>query len=203
MIGLLPGQVELLLLEPEHLQVLSSAVSSEVFAALDSRRALSVREVARDLGKSTSAVGEQVAKLVAAGLVVPAGTRKRRSRTEALYVHKGVITRFLLKDQPPETIEAYIARFNALMRQAARQHATAQWAIHRDPSLFDYFAFKQHSAFLTPEGALRVRAAIDELMELIGALSQPAASEEQVVRVSFNAMLFPSSSVAQRPNEDL
>jgi predicted ArsR family transcriptional regulator len=79
------GQVELLELNLKQLQALASFACSEVYAGLSTSEGRSIREVAELLGKSPAAVNEQMAKLVKVGLAIQVGTRKRRSRTEALY----------------------------------------------------------------------------------------------------------------------
>ena len=102
-----PGQAEVTKLNLKQIQTLISVACSEVFDSLSPIDPRSAREVAKDIGRSPASVGEQIVKLMDAELVISAGTRKRRSRTETLFAHAGRLTRFMLAEQTPESIEQY------------------------------------------------------------------------------------------------
>lgn len=195
------GQIELLHLNHDQVRALASPMRSEVFSTLSAQEAVAIREVAAELGKSPAAVGEHVAALVEAGLVIPAGTRKRRSRTETLYVHKALTTRFILRGQPPETVEAYLSRFRGQMRLAERQYEMAQRAVLEEPSFQSFLAYKWANAYVTPEGAERIQAAIGDLINLVQEVSVPGSrdgTDGEPVRVTFSALLLPTQSESRR-----
>lgn len=194
---LLPGQVEILRMNHDQVVALGSVVCSEVFAAFDVRRPLSIREVAQELGKSAAAVGEQVTKLLSVGLLIEAGSRKRHARTETLYVHKGIKTRFVIEDHDWPTIEAYLHRFESQMRQLGRMHSLAQRAQHQDPSLRGFMLYKWHSVYLSPENALRIIQAMEELLELALALETKPTTPpegESTVRVTLATLMLPTTA---------
>lgn len=196
-----PGQIELLPMNAEQVRALSSVPCSDVFSAFWPTEALAIREVANELGKSPASVGEHVATLVGVGLLIQVGERKRRSRTEALYAHKGLITRFVMRDHDWETIEFYLNRFSGQMRLADREHAAAQRAIHVDPSFQDYLAYKWSRVYLSPKNVLKVKQAIEDLQELVRSLSEPApgtGNGEELVRATLTTMLLPNAGASHK-----
>jgi DNA-binding transcriptional ArsR family regulator len=196
-----PDQVEILHLSGEQVLTLSSATCNEVFSTLGTIEPLSVREVAQVIDRSPAAVGEQIAKLVEVGLVISAGARKRRSRTETLYVQKGLITRFILRDQPKEALEAYKRRFSGQMRLAERQFEAFTDAYEFDPSLQDFLVYKTLTAHLSRDGALRVQLAVAELLDLIRTLDQTDSNLRatgEFVRVTLSTMLLPTQQESQQ-----
>lgn len=189
-----PGQVPILHLNREQIIALASAPCNEVFSTLSSVEPLSAREVAQAIERSPAAVSEQLSKLVEVGLVVHAGTRKRRSRTESLYVHAGMITRFILKGQPPDVIQAYQRRFSGQMRLVERQFDAAVEALAHDPTFQDFLIYKTVTAQVDRASALRIQLAIAEVLELIKSLGEidPENRESgEHVRVRFSALLLP------------
>jgi hypothetical protein len=196
-----PNQVPIHLMTREQVLVLASAPCSEVFSMLGSAEALSAREVAAAIDRSPASVSEQIAKLVEVGLVIPAGTRKRRSRTEALFVHKGVVTRFILKDQPKDVLEAYQRRMAAHLRLAERRFSAFQDVFLHDQSYQDFLIYKTTTAQLSREGALRVQLAIAEVLELIRSLDQPdaeARAQGDFIRLNFTALMLPTQQESAR-----
>ena len=189
-----PEQIELVELSLEQIRVLSSSACSEVFSAFSPNEALSAREVGQEVGRSAAAVHEHVDKLLECDLIVAVGTRKRRSRTETLYVHKGLITRFVIAKQDRESLEAYSDRFKAQMRLAERQFQGAMEAVSVDRSIIDFLAYKWVTGYLNRESALRLKSAINEiqsLMEEVRELDPARRGEGDYVRVIFSSLLLP------------
>lgn len=196
-----PNQVPIQYLNRDQILALASTACNEVFSTLGPGEALSAREVAQAIDRSPASVSEQMAKLVEVGLVIPAGTRKRRSRTETVYVHRGLITRFLLKDQPPDVLEAYQRRFSGQMRLAERQFESFLTAMQHDPTFQDFLIYKTYHAQLSRESALRIQLAVADLLDLIRGLdSTPsnAPAGEDVVRLSFSCTLMPTQQESLR-----
>lgn len=189
-----PEQIELVELSLEQIKVLSSSACSEVFSAFSPNEALSAREVGQEVGRSAAAVHEHVDKLLECDLIVAVGSRKRRSRTETLYVHRGLITRFVLAKQNQESLAAYSDRFKAQMRLAERQFQGAMEAVSVDRSLMDFLAYKWVTGYLNRENALRLKDAINEIQSVMEEMREldPARREMgDFVRVTFSSMLMP------------
>lgn len=189
-----PEQIELLELNLDQIRVLSSSACSEVFSAFSAIEPLSAREVGNEVGRSAAAVHEHVDKLLDVGLIVPVETRKRRSRVETLYVHKGLITRFVIARQNREALEAYADRFKAQMRLAERQFASAMDAASVDKSIVDFLAYKWVTGYLDKTSALRLKEAINQIQALMeeSRTTEPAVREEgEYVRVIFSSLLLP------------
>jgi hypothetical protein len=196
-----PGQTEVTRLNIEQIQTLISVACSEVFDSLSPVDARSAREVAMDIGRSPASVGEQIVKLLDVGLIISAGTRKRRSRTEALYAHAGRLTRFMFAEQTPESIEQYKLRFKGQMRQAERQHDAFYAAMEKDPSYSDFLILKYHTLFVDRERALRLKLAVTELQSIIHELSESnieARSEGDFVRVQMTILSIPTQQESKR-----
>lgn len=195
-----PEQAPVLHMSADQVRTLASAACSEVFSTLSAFEPQSVREVAAAIERSPASVGEQVAKLVEVGLVFKCGERKRRSRLEALYLHRGLVTRFRLEGQPPEVLEAFRRRFSSQLRLAERHHAAFHEALPTDPSLTDYFAYKAYSLKLDRAGALKVQMAIHEVLDLAKALSAAlpeGTQDEEVLRMQFVSWLMPTLAASR------
>ncbi len=181
-------------LKLDQVRVLSSSACSEVFSAFSPVEPLSAREVGKEVGRSAAAVHEHVDKLLDVGLIVAVDTRKRRSRIETLYVHKGVVTRFVIAKQDRESLEAYSDRFKAQMRLAERQFESAMDAASVDKSILDFLAYKWVTGYLDRPSALKLKAAVSEIQSLMEEMreTEPSRREEgEYVRVIFSSLLLP------------
>lgn len=208
-----PEQTDLLELNLDQIRVLSSSACSEVFSAFSPLEPLSAREIGKEVGRSAAAVHEHVDKLLDVGLIVPVETRKRRSRVETLYVHKGLITRFVIAKQNREALEAYADRFKAQMRLAERQFASAMDAASVEKSIVDFLAYKWVTGYLDRASALRLKEAINQIQALMeeSRATEPSQREEgEYVRVIFSSLLLPvvhesrkRSNSSTEPEDDL
>ena len=190
-----PGQVEVIELNLKQLETLTSYACDEVYGGLSTSEARSVREIADLLGKSPAAVSEQIAKLVKVGLAIKVGTRKRRSRTEALYASAAMTEKTVLAGRPWRHAQAFIKRFEGKMRLQIRQHQEAQEALRRDRSFVAFLTSRGRVAHLTPETALMVKQKITELLELFANLDESdpdARADGTHVRVSLSVTMLPS-----------
>lgn len=195
------GQESVVLLNLEQIKVLSSVAAAEVFNALASDQPRSIREAAEEIGRAASSVSEHIAKLLEVGLIMQCGTRKVRSRTEALYVHKGLVTRMSLVGQPLENIEQYLVRFRGLMSLTDRQHEMFWRAIHVDPSFASYGRTLRTTVYLTKDQCAKLRAAAEELYQMAASMheSNPELRDpNDHVRIQVNAMFFPTVEESKR-----
>ena len=136
-----------------------------------------------------------MAKLLKVGLVLQVGTRKRRSRTEALYVPSALTERTVLAGRPWKYAEAFMKRFEGQMRLKIRQMRAAQEALRKDRSYVAYMTSRGRIAYLSPESALIVKQKISELLEIVHELDQTdpdTRSAGEHVRVSVAVTMLPS-----------
>lgn len=196
-------QVEVLFLNLEHLKALSSAAAVEVFGAVSATQPHSIGEIAAEVGKSSPAVGEQIAKLLDAGLVIVAGTRKSRSRTEALYLTKGRITRMSLRGQPWEAIEQYMVRYRSLLNLNERQHEAFWRAVSADEEFSVFGRTLLGSAYITADQAKRLREAMEAVFQLMQSMHEPVPERRTPghVRVAFQATMFPTVVESKRRSD--
>ena len=181
--------------------MLVSVACSEVFDSLSPVDARSAREVANDIDRSPASVGEQIVKLLDAGLIISAGTRRRRSRTETLYAHAGRLTRFMIAEQTPESIEQYKLRFKSQMRQSERQHDAFYDAMEKDKAYTDFIILKFHTLFVDRERALRLKLAVSELQTIIHELSESnveVRNQGEFVRVQMTILSLPTQQESKR-----
>lgn len=198
---MIEGQVELLLLNREHIKALASVPCSEVYGAVSISMPRAIREIAAEVDRSPASVGEHMDTLLRVGLVIPAGTRRRRSRTETLYVRSSRTNRFEIAEQDWETIEVYLQRFRGQMRLLERQHDAAQQTAHEDPAFIDFLLWKHRNVYLSRESAGRVKHAVSSLFELILSLSEPTPehpAESDLVQVTIGTLILPSVSSSKR-----
>ncbi|QYK53120.1 MAG: helix-turn-helix transcriptional regulator [Fimbriimonadaceae bacterium] len=198
---LYPGQVELLVFDNHQIRALASVACTEVFSTISAKEPISIREIAQELGKSPASVGEHVSTLLAVELIVPAGTRKRRSRTEALYIAKGRETKMVLRGKPWGIIMEYLARFRGQMRMAERQFELTQKAAQIEPGINDYLQYRWSRAYLSRENSAIVRKALHEVYDLIDELSesdQEKRIEGEHIHVNVSTLMIPTQSESKR-----
>ena len=196
-----PGQVELLVLNPKQVKALSSVACDEVYETLGSKEPRSIREVAEEVGRSPAAVSEHMAKLVKVGLVITAGTRKRRSRTEKLYVAKAMTDRFISQENTWATIKVYLKRFQGQMRLAMREHEAAQLALRKDRSFVAFLSFRNRSVYLSPENSLIVKQKFTELSSLVAEMNEPDPEVRSAgghVRVDVSLLMLPTVNESKK-----
>lgn len=189
------GQIEYLEFNEEQLEAVSSVACDEVFSAMSAMEARSVREIADEIGKSPAAVSEQIAKLVRVGLVLQVGTRKRRSRTEALYAGASLIDKIRLPKHPKRFLELMLKRFEAQMRRLARQFGAANIALCQDRSFSAFMMAHTYIAHLSPESSLVVKQKVNELLDLVGQLDEHDPDMRRVgghVRVNLGIQMLPT-----------
>lgn len=197
------GQIDLLLLTLEHIKALSSSAAVDVFGALNPNRPHSISEIASEVGKSPASVGEQLQKLVDVGLVIPAGTRKSRSRTETLYVRRGKVTRMSLKDQPWDAVEQYLVRYRNLLNLNERQHEAFWRAIQVDEDFSVFGRTLIGSAYITADQAARLREAMEAVFQLINSMHEPDPDRRTPghVRVAFQSTMLPTVVESKRRSD--
>lgn len=194
------GQIDVLYFNDEQLKVLASSAATEVFSTLSEDQPRSIREVAAEMGKSPPAVGEQMAKLVQADLVISAGTRRSHARTETLYVHRARVNRVAFGSLSPEGTELYLNRFRAMSKLSERQHEAFIRAIPDDPDLANFARTLRGSFYLTKDQAARLREACEAVYQLANSMHEPDPSRrtEGHVRIAFSSAFFPTTQESEK-----
>lgn len=160
-----PGQRELNILSAEHVKLLASPVKQLVYFAFTPYEPRSAADVAREIGKSAQSVRFHTNELLEHDLLLEVGTRKRRSRTESLYVWKGMAT----LDQGTDVDEEYNRHRTRGMhletKKMVRETELYYRLIQKDPSLTSYGMWRK--------GHLRLaKADAQELRERLALLVQ-------------------------------
>lgn len=194
-------QVDILKLNTSHLRVLSSVACNEVMAAFDSFTPMSARDVGAIVDRSPASVLEHVQKLLGVGLLIEAGTRKRRSRTEQLYLPAGKIIRFYIKGQSPEALDAYMSRLRGNLKIAERNLHDVLKLVPEEESILDFLIYKTYSVTLDRERALRLKIATDELLDMLKSFAQTKSEDSTAgdqVRFQFTAIGTPAADELQK-----
>ncbi|MBL8066984.1 MAG: ArsR family transcriptional regulator [Armatimonadetes bacterium] len=194
-------QVDAVTFSDEQLAVLASAQCNEVFEAIPYAHASSIREIAKEVDKSTASVGEHLVKLVEAGLVLAVDSRKRRAREETLYARSAFRYNLDPLKMSDKSKELYVTKFRCEMRQIDRLHALAQKGLNNDASLIDHMLYKNFAGYLSPEGATKVKEALVQALRVFvdNMETDPAKRESgHYVRAKFAAILMPAQTESER-----
>lgn len=190
---LFPGQQEQITFSLEQLECLSSPFRVEVFWTFRPDEPRSAADVAAEIGKSAQAVHYHVAELVRVGLIVPAGTRQRRARTETLYVRAGRRAFSRTGDVPLEYRKELITSFAATTRMLVREVESFHEAAQTDPEIHELSTFRHRFLRMSPEGAERFRDKLRALIEECGEYGDPEGSE----RMHAVVFLYPTVATSR------
>lgn len=196
---LFPGQTMTGEMNLEQLSCLASAARVEVFWSISGTIPRSIAEIAKMIGKSASGTTYHMIELLRVGLIVPAGERKRRSRTETLYVlaaRKGFITNVAggSEEYRQRSFEGYAG----LLRLMLRERKELMRAFGEDPSLQRFSTWRRWTIKVNAERA----QAFHE--EMIGKFRELAFSEPDpdglTVAISFfmNPTLLETRKVGRK-----
>ncbi|MBX3120547.1 MAG: helix-turn-helix transcriptional regulator [Fimbriimonadaceae bacterium] len=151
---LFPGQVVLADMNLDQLACLASAARVEVFWNVSDTIPRSIAEIAAMIGKSASGTTYHIIELVRVGLVIPAGERKKRSRTETLYVlgsRKGFLTK--VAGGTEEFRKRALEGYAGLLRLMLRERTELTKAYGTDPTLQRFASARRWTIKLSPERA--------------------------------------------------
>lgn len=160
-----PGQVERALFSLEQVKTLASSIRTEVFWSFDEFEPMSAADVGAAMGKSAQTIHYHVHELVKVGLLIAVGTRKRRARTETLYVHSA---RSFFAEGPNASAEyrGYIRKsFTSITRQMDREQAGMHDVLNFDPSIKDFHGYLRASLRLTPEAAQTLKSRLHAVLQ--------------------------------------
>lgn len=171
---LFPGQVEASTFNLEQIKALASSIRSEVYWAFTGTKPASVSDVAKTLGKSAQTVHYHVAELVNIGMLIAVDERKKRSRTEKLYVRSALS----VMSEPKETaseeyLDFALKGFAAIMRALVRETEGIDKVARHDPDFLNHALFRFATVRLKKSAAIRLRDQMLALLEEAGELDTP------------------------------
>jgi hypothetical protein len=176
-----PGQRELNVLSKEQVRALASPVKQQVYFTYGNDEPMSAADVGKEIGKSAQTVRYHTNELLALDLLLEVGVRKRRSREEALYVHKGMMT----IDQGAEVDDEYNANrtrgFLLECKKMGRETALFYKLIQQDPSLMDFGMWRKTHLRLKREDAAELRRRFAELLHEFRERSVESSEDGYVV----------------------
>jgi predicted ArsR family transcriptional regulator len=194
-ISLYPGQSKRAVFTLDQVKALTSAIRSEVFWAFNPNEPLSAAEVASALAKSAQTVHYHVHELVGAGLLIGVETRKKRARTETLYVHSSLDFVGQGPKAPKEYREHIRDGFAAITRAMVREEE----ALHRvfdadDASIAQFSAYRRASVRLSPERAAYFKQRLYEVLTEMEA----QAEDPQGIRVNAAVFMKPTQAESRQ-----
>ncbi len=197
-VKLWPGQEEVVTFDLAQLKSLSSIARSEVFWAFSATEPKSTTDIAATIRRTAPTVRYHVNELIKANMLVVAGTRKRRSRTEELYVQKfhwGYTSR---PPYEPEYVEEINRGFAAICRAMDRERAASNIVGNIDLPYHDINHFVHAFIKLTPDKAKLLSKRFKELLKEFDQMEDEAG---EVIHIS--TYFSPVLQVSQRHYREL
>jgi len=198
---LFPGQIERLTFTLEHVRALASPVRALIFWCFNPYEPMSVSDIAKEIGKSAQTVRYHVNALLELDLILVVDERKRRSRTENLYVRKAVES---LDSGAEGTREynRYRARGLALeARKMTRETAGYYGVLESDPSVVAYSLLRKTHLKLNVEQARKLRQGISQLFR--EATQNQTSREDGGVQVNLFMYIMPTAHQSELWAESL
>jgi DNA-binding transcriptional ArsR family regulator len=186
-----PGQTDKTPFDLDQVKALASAIRSEVFWAFNKSEPLSAADVAAALGKSAQTVHYHVNELVKVGLLLAVETRKRRARTETLYVHASMSFRGQGPKAPAHYREFIQKGFAAITRGMVRENR----ALHKvfdtgDDSFAAFHVYNRVTFRTTPEKAIQLKKRLIEVID--GAMENDETPDG--IRINVSAYMSPTQA---------
>lgn len=184
-----PGQIEDLFYDLDQVRTLCSPIRSLVFWSLDSYEAKSATDVAVEIGKTAQTVRYHLSALLKLDLIMPLSTRKKRSRTETLYVRKA--RRSLTRGDAGPEYNRYIVRSIKLETQKIiREVAHFYGYREHDLPKRAFSGYRHFHMRLTPERARKLED--DMRMLLQNAAEAQNIDEDGTAEVHAFSILVPT-----------
>ncbi|MEI9989152.1 MAG: helix-turn-helix domain-containing protein [Rhizomicrobium sp.] len=177
--------------KPEHLKALASPIRHDIVDRLAAMGPLSVRDLARVLGRKPTAIYRHLVTLEKLGLVRASATSGTRGRPAMVYRTVAPLARLARPPRIKGNRAPMVKIANAMARQAAREYAGA---FHADGGTVDgprrNHAFFELVTSPSPKKLARINAMLDELAQLMWT---PDKNPGRPIRVTW--FLSPTSRV--------
>jgi predicted transcriptional regulator len=168
-----PAQADKANFDLEQVKSLSSAIRSQVFWAFDGPEPHSVADIATALGKSAQTVHYHVNELARVGLLIPVEVRKRRARTEQLYVHAAA-RYFSQVVSASKEYRRYVQKgFEAIAREMVRANAAMHKVLDQDDSVLKFASFRRTTVRLSAEQAEELKEKLIEILRQASSMEDP------------------------------
>jgi hypothetical protein len=157
---------------------------------------MSAADVGAAMGKSAQTIHYHVNELTQVGLLIVVGTRKRRARTEKLYVHA---SRHFLGQGAEGSAEyrKYVRKsFTSITRQMDREHSGVHQVLDHDGGIRQFHFYFRESLRLTPEAAQELRARLRAVLESAHELE--AVNGEESHRVTASIYMSPTQAESRQ-----
>lgn len=197
-VKLWPGQEEVLIFNLAQLKSLSSIARSEVFWAFSATDPKSTTDIAAAINRTAPTVRYHVNELVKADMLVVAGTRKRRSRTEELYVQKFHWGYTSKPPYDPEYLDEINRGFAAICRAMNRERAATTIVGNIDLPFYSKTHFTHAFIKLGPE---KLKELDKRFRELINEFDDAEEDGEDVLHIA--TFFAPVLQVSQRRYREL
>ena len=187
-----PGQVEIHYFDLAQVKAIASPTRAAAYWAFNPYLPLSAADVATIVGKSPQSLHHHVQVLHEVGLLLLAGTRQKRSRTERLYVTIAPISRGLI-DAGPEYNRYRVRAFKLETQKMVREYSFSRGLMEVDPSISPYSQYRRYNLHLPPEKALKL------LLDLSNVLVEANKTEDlsDPNTIMLNAMVYVMPTVSQ------
>ncbi len=184
-----PGQVEELYFDLDQVRTLCSPIRSLVFWSLDSYEAKSATDLCTEIGKTAQTVRYHLAALLKLDLIMPMGSRRRRSRTESLYVRKARRS-FTVSDGSEEYNRCIVRSVKLETQKLARETAYFYGWREQDAESAVFGGYRQFHIRLSAERAQKLK---DDLRDILFAASfDQVPAEEGGTEIHAFTMVVPT-----------
>ena len=191
-LSLRSGQSERHLLDLAQVKALSSSMKSQAFWSFNAYEPKSIADVAKLIGKTPQSMYGHVEKLVEVGLLLPAGTRQKRSRTEHLYVSIAPICRGIL-DGGKEYNRYRVRGFKLHTQNMVREYAHGSGALETDIAIGYLSQYRRYHLRISQDRARKLIMDMTQLM--VEAMSEDIPEGTETYR--FNAMAYVSLTLSE------
>jgi len=187
-----PGQIESIVMSLEQVTCLASADRNEVFWSFSPRNPMTVAEIAKLIGKSPQTIHHHVNNLIKNDFLMSVGTRKKRSRQEALYVWKFVKISSQRVGGSPEYLQQIVDMFNSIARNMSREFEGMHQLFPDHPELADLNSFYTYHLSFNSAQLDEVRNVFRKTIEELTEISEKSEAGSRYHIVTFAYPTCPS-----------
>jgi hypothetical protein len=190
-----PQALEPVFMSLEQVECLASPQRAEVYWCFEAVTPKSIAEIAAETRSSASATTYHVNYLCKVNLLKPAGERKKRSRTEILYVLTSPTGFQSLGPSAPEeyrqrTLEGLAAILRMMLRE--REELTKVFGIA--PEMADFSTFRRFIYRISPERAVAFKQTIIQQFRELN--SEPP--DPDGVKIAYSFIMNPVLSESKK-----
>ncbi len=183
------------ILTQSQLDCLSSTLRTEIVEALNARSEGSISDIARSLGKRTSALYYHFGRLEESGLIVVSSSRRANTQVEAIYRTTDRAFGIDKRNRSPEYRRALVKACQRAMSVAQKEFQHAQSEMNE----LDQSQLLRATIGLSETDAAELRRRLAELGSWARSRSRPDQPKHSITAV-FTPVLEPSSREIKESN---